>query len=236
MLAAFVTILLLTMAAVLCVLIVQPPFVIRVLAKRDPSVLFFVEVDERNIALTIDDGPHPEVTPRILDVLARFDARATFFLIGERVLGNEEIVRRIVEEGHEIGNHMMSDFPSVLLRRETFLAELAKCHEILTRFDEVTLYRPGSGWYTKRMRLDVEERGYRLCLASIYPQDTRLRSATRVARYIRGRAHPGGILVLHDGTHSQMRTVRILETVLPWLSAKGYEVVTVSELRARSAA
>ena len=82
-----------------------------------PTVCCARRTDEPVVGLTLDDGPHPELTDAILDVLVKHEAQATFFLIGDRVVGNERVVRRIVDEGHEVGDHLMHDEPSIRLSR-----------------------------------------------------------------------------------------------------------------------
>ncbi|MEE9579507.1 MAG: polysaccharide deacetylase family protein, partial [Gemmatimonadota bacterium] len=93
-------------ALVFGVATLSPGWFVGGLSRVSPEVLYFVETDRPTVALTIDDGPDPATTARILDVLERHGARATFFLITDRVPGNEAILRRILDEGHEIGNHL----------------------------------------------------------------------------------------------------------------------------------
>jgi peptidoglycan/xylan/chitin deacetylase (PgdA/CDA1 family) len=114
-----------------------------------PTVCCSRQTGEPVVALTFDDGPHPEVTDAILEVLARHEARATFFLIGDRVTGNEGVVARIVDEGHELGDHMMHDEPSILLSRNRFREHLTEARDLLTNYQDVSWWRPGSGWTTR---------------------------------------------------------------------------------------
>ncbi len=89
-----------------------------------PTVCCARRTDEPVVGLTFDDGPHPELTEAVLDVLAKHEAQATFFLIGDRVVGNEHVVRRIVDDGHEVGDHLMHDEASILLSRNRFREDL----------------------------------------------------------------------------------------------------------------
>ncbi len=114
------------------------------------DVLCYVDTKARVFALTFDDGPHPDVTPALLDVLARHRAKATFFLIGERVFGNEPIVARIAADGHELANHLMRDEPSVLLPDQEFHRQLDRVNSLLTPYADVRWFRPGSGWTLAR--------------------------------------------------------------------------------------
>ena len=113
-----------------------------------PTVCCARSTDEPVVGLTFDDGPHPELTDDILDVLARHEAQATFFLIGDRVVGNEGVVTRIVEEGHEVGDHLMRDEASILLSRSRFREDLTQARDLLAEYQEVRWWRPGSGWTT----------------------------------------------------------------------------------------
>ena len=132
-----------------------PDWVVTLLAKHSPQVAYFVETEEPFVALTIDDGPDGAATSKILDVLDQHGARATFFLVTNRIPGNENIVRRIVEEEHELANHLIADEPSILLPPLEFEEQLLEAHNALSEFSPVSLpvhwFRPGSGWYNNTM-------------------------------------------------------------------------------------
>lgn len=210
--------------------LIRPGPVIRWLARKHPDVLFHRETEEPLVALTIDDSPHPTWTPQILAALAEHDAHATFFLIGERIPGNEGIVRRIVDEGHELGNHLMANAPSIRLAPAEFERQFQQTHALLAPYGPVRWFRPGSGWYSRRMLDQIQRHGYRCAMASAYAYDPQIRSAWYVSRHILRNTHAGSVIVLHDGAGCGPRTVVVLRHVLPQLQRRGYRVVTLSEL------
>lgn len=211
----------------------QPRFVVRWVARFNPDVLFFVETKEPLVALTIDDAPYAPLTPRILDVLAKYDADATFFIIGDHIPGNEAIVQRMIADGHELGNHHFRDEPSIRLSPDEFEQHLQHTYERLTPFGPVRYFRPGSGWFNQRMLDQIERFGYQCVLGSAYPEDV-LSSPTYLSRHILFNTQPGSIIILHDGSQQRVRTLAVLEHVLPELQRRGYRVVTVSELLANT--
>lgn len=204
---------------------------------RHPEVLYSVETDEPVIALTIDDAPDANTTPALLEVLAEHDAHATFFLISERVAGNEDLVRSILAAGHEIGNHMTQDEPSVELPPEVFERKLLDAHAVLSQFRAPRWFRPGSGWYDDIMLDILRRHGYQCVLGTIYPLDAHIGWVWLAKQMILAMAAPGRIIILHDGSKRGQRTARTLREVLPVLNEQGYRVVSVSELAsaARSA-
>jgi peptidoglycan/xylan/chitin deacetylase (PgdA/CDA1 family) len=105
-------------------LLSQPHWILRIIQAIGPEVVYFVETTQPRVALTLDDGPDPQTTPRILEVLRENQARATFFLISDQVLGCEDLVQTMVKEGHELGNHMTADQPSIRLSPEAFAEDL----------------------------------------------------------------------------------------------------------------
>ncbi|NOX60356.1 MAG: polysaccharide deacetylase family protein [Chloroflexi bacterium] len=216
--------------AVAGIMLYQPRLARRWLAKTAPNALFYVDTSQHIAAMTIDDGPHPVVTPRILDVLAQHQAKATFFLLGSRIPGNEAIVERIVAEGHELGNHTMFDVPSIGLSEAQFEAELLQAHEILSQFSQVHWFRPGSGWFNRRMLEQASGLGYRCVIGSIYPYDAHLPFTPILSAYVLVNIFPGAIIALHDGEWRRRKTVTILQQILPRLQRRGYRVVTLSEL------
>ena len=212
--------------------LIRPGPVVRWLSRRFPDVLFEQANAGPLIALSFDDSPHLMLTPRILDLLAEHEAHATFFMIGEYVAGNEEIVRRLVDEGHELGNHMMSDAPSARLSAAEFERQLLQTHELLARFGPLRWFRPGHGWFNRRMLEQIHVHGYRCAMASAYAFEFLPVSAPYAARHILLNIRPGGVIILHDGAADQERTVAVLRRILPALRRRGYQVVTVSELAA----
>jgi peptidoglycan/xylan/chitin deacetylase (PgdA/CDA1 family) len=179
-----------------------------------------------DVALTIDDGPAPETTPQLLSILAAHDARATFFLIGERSMRHRNLVADIAAAGHELGNHLMRDEPSALLGREEFEAQLHAVHDLLSAYDTVTTFRPGSGWFTPGMLRVAGRFGYRCALGSpglvakVYREPADL--GERLAR----RSRPGSVIVLHEGTLDRTPVAEVVDALLRALPRAG--------LRARS--
>jgi peptidoglycan/xylan/chitin deacetylase (PgdA/CDA1 family) len=221
-------------AVVLAILTVAlwtaPRWLLPRLAARSPRCLYAVDTSERVVALTLDDGPDPTHTPAILDVLRANDAHATFFLISSRIGGLEALVARAVGEGHELGNHLVNNAPSVRMSAEAFASDVRAAGEVLGRFDTVRWLRPASGWYSDAMLDTIEREGYRCALGSVYPYDAYHASARLSAAYVLASVRPGAVIVLHDGRSRGHRTVEVLRRVLPVLGARGYRVVTVSEL------
>jgi peptidoglycan-N-acetylglucosamine deacetylase len=182
------------------------------------------------VALTIDDGPDPRTTPLILAELRRQGARATFFLIAERVESQEGLVRRLVAEGHEVGNHFRRNRPSIRLSPRAFESDLLQAHQALTTFGSVKWARPGSGWYSRAMVEVMRRHGYGCALGSVYPFDAVIPSASLAARFVLRHARPGDVIVLHDGGARGERTVKALRAILPELRRRGYWVVSLSQL------
>jgi peptidoglycan/xylan/chitin deacetylase (PgdA/CDA1 family) len=212
------------------VAVLRPYWAVAVLARRYPDVIYFVGTGEPVVALTIDDGPDPIATPKILDVLGRYDAHATFFLLSSRVPGNEGLVRRAVEEGHEIANHLVADEPSILLGNPEFEQQLLEADGVLSDFAEVRWFRPGSGWYNDEMLSTLRRHGYQCALGSVYPFDPQVPSSWFATHYVLWNVRPGSIIVLHDYGARGNRTAKTLTTILPELSRRGLRVVTLSEL------
>ena len=195
-----------------------------------PGCLYRVPTRARLIALTLDDGPDPVSTPLIQAELRRHAARATFFLISERVRGQEQLVRALVAEGHELGNHLTRDRPSIRLSAGDFARDLRAAHQVLAPYGAVRWARPASGWYSRTMIETMEAQGYRCALGAVYPFDAAIPSTLFAARYILRHARPGAVVILHDGGARGRRTARVLGKVLPELRRRGYRVVSLSEL------
>jgi peptidoglycan/xylan/chitin deacetylase (PgdA/CDA1 family) len=208
----------------------QPRFLVDRLAAWNPGVVFRVETTAPVVALTIDDGPHAGITPRVLDVLARHGVKATFFVLGEQIEGNEDLLARMRDEGHEIGNHLVEDRPSILLGDEEFTRQLLAVDPWIDRSARWLWLRPGSGWFTPGMVEQAARHGYRLCLGSVFPHDDVIHDPARLAADVLGRVAPGDVIILHDGEDERAGLVETLERILAGLAARGFQVTTVSGL------
>jgi len=200
------------------------------LARDNPKVLYRVETQAKAVALTIDDGPDAATTPEILRLLERHGAHATFFIITSWVPGHEELLRQMVAGGHELGNHMVRDEPSLKLPAAEFDRQLLESHAVLSRFAPMRWFRPGSGRYDDRMLTALEAHGYRCALGSVYPFDPQIRWSWFSRRFILSNVRPGSVIILHDWGSKGRRTAKTLSVVLPELTKRGYRVVTLTEL------
>lgn len=225
---AFLALLAAASSGLSCRAVVQ--WKVRHLVRDNPQVLYHVETRAKAIALTIDDGPDAATTPEILGVLERNGAHATFFIITSRVPGNEVLLRRIVAEGHELGNHLLQDEPSLKLPPAEFERQLVESHKVLSPFAPVRWFRPGSGKYDARMLATLEAHGYRCALGSVYPFDPQIRWSWFSRRFILSNAQPGSVVILHDWGSKGRRTVKTLSNVLPVLAKRGFRIVTLTEL------
>jgi peptidoglycan/xylan/chitin deacetylase (PgdA/CDA1 family) len=197
-----------------------------------PEVVYFFPTDRPLVALTIDDAPDPRTTPAILDLLAEHQAAATFFIISDRVAGNEALIERMAAEGHEIGNHMTADEMSVRLSPEEFARKLRGAHDALSPYAAVRWFRPASGWFNGRMIEQMRQLDYRLAMGSVFPFDTHLDWPGFSSWLVRTRSGPGSVIVLHDGGERGANTHAALAEILPALRAQGLAAVTLSELLA----
>lgn len=181
-----------------------------------------IPTDEKIVILTFDDGPDEFQTPKVLDVLKEYGVTATFFCIGSKVKGNEAIVRRIVEEGHSIGNHSYTHtwrFP--LLSTEKMKADLLLCQEQLEEVtkQKVSLFRPPYGVTNPTIAKAVNELGYRTIGWNIRTLDTQSLSHDKIIKRIRRRLRPGAVLLLHD---RMPESDILLKRILDELGRKGY--------------
>jgi peptidoglycan-N-acetylglucosamine deacetylase len=195
-----------------------------------PATYFQASVDGPYIAMTFDDGPNPETTPRLLDILKQRNIKATFFLIGQNAERNPEIVKRILAEGHEIGNHSWTHPPLAKLSDDRVTEEITKTQNAIKTASGYTpdLLRPPYGSITPRQKEWIENQfGLNVILWSVDPFDWKRPGVSVIQQRILAGAKPGAIILSHD-IHKQ--TVDSMPATLDALAAKGYKFVTVSQL------
>jgi peptidoglycan-N-acetylglucosamine deacetylase len=195
-----------------------------------PATYFQANVDGPYIAMTFDDGPSPETTPRLLDILKQRNIKATFFMIGQNAERNPEIVKRILADGHEIGNHSWTHPQLAKLPDDRVTEEITKTQNAITNASGYTpkLLRPPYGSITGRQKEWIENQfGLSVILWSVDPFDWKRPGASVIQQRILAGARPGAIILSHD-IHKQ--TVDSMPATLDALAAKGFKFVTVSQL------
>jgi peptidoglycan/xylan/chitin deacetylase (PgdA/CDA1 family) len=208
--------------------------------------------DEPLVALTFDDGPNPPYTERILDVLRRERVHATFFVVGRAVEAYPQTARRIVREGHALGNHSW-DHPHLLGKSAAFVHDqFARTDDALARVANVRprLLRPPFGQRDFTTMAQAQRDGYTVVMWSDQlPDDWEQPGDATIASRVVSRVHDGSIIVLHDGNRGLLcakaqlpprtcdRTQEIAATqeIVAALQAKGYRFVTIPELLAENA-
>lgn len=221
--------------AALGVLVLRPPRAVFQLTNHFfPGATYFTTTDQPVIALTIDDGPDGQTTNQILDVLDRHQVTATFFIITDRIPGNEQTLRRMLGNGHELGNHTTADVHSIGLGTPAFEQDVIKADAILQTYTKPQWLRPSGGWYNQEMIGVAKKYSYKVALGSIFPYDTNISSPWFATQFILANAQPGGIIVVHDSGDWGKNTAKTLDQVLPKLKKQGYKIVNLSELMAQS--
>ena len=172
-----------------------PPRLLLVRGRQSP----FAEAP--SLSLTFDDGPHPEHTPRLLDALAEAGAQATFFVIGEKARRYPHLLRRIVQEGHELGNHTLSHAEPSRTSTEMFLREVRRTRRLLQDLVgcDTRLVRPPKGELTPAKCLGLWRIGQTIVLWNVDPRDYAMRLRLEMDRWTdRYRPEAGDIVLLHD--------------------------------------
>ena len=194
-----------------------------------------VLVSGNYIAMTFDDGPHPQNTPRLLDMLRARNIKATFYVIGRSVDIYPQIVRRTVAEGHEVGNHSHTHRLLSKLGDSELRNELSRCRDAVARAAGVqmrTMRPPYGGLLQRQRELVHTEFGYPTILWSVDPLDWKRPGASVITSRILSNTTAGGIVLAHD-LHAQ--TVDAMPATLDGLLRRGFKFVTVSQLLAMKA-
>jgi peptidoglycan-N-acetylglucosamine deacetylase len=184
---------------------------------------------KKTIALTFDDGPYPLYTPLLLDVLAKYNVHATFFVVGNSVRDYPHLLRLIKQNGHEIANHTYTHRRQRDISLPEFREELLKTEDAIadTIGERPRLFRPAGGSVTEDARLVVQDLGYTLCNATVNPGDWWQRDPDKlILNSYRGRSREG-VTLMHSGT---MGIIRAMPGYINALKAKGFNFTTMTDL------
>ena len=184
-----------------------------------PSLIWRKETKNKEVWLTFDDGPTPEVTPWILSVLKKENVKATFFLVGEHIEQYPELVGSIINEGHLIANHSYSHKNGWLTSKKKYISDIEKCQELMPKN---SLFRPPYGKITKA-QIAVLKAKYKIILWDVLGWDF-LQNTTpeRVKKNILNNTKAGSIIVLHNNQKSFKNLQSILAETIKSLNEKGF--------------
>lgn len=201
-----------------------------------PRALFLTGGNRRSdqVCLTFDDGPDPEQTPRLLDVLARLEIKGTFFVIGELAERFPKIVRRIVDEGHALGNHTWSHPLAYELTTSAFADEVGRTQQLLAEVTGASVdhFRPPHGKITARQMLYLWRSCQSIVLWNSDPKDFQCENAWEVSeRLTSGGLRGGDLILMHD---NRPHAAEIMHGLAQTVRAIGLEFVTVPEWTGRS--
>ena len=199
-------------------------------------ILVSVPMEERRIALTFDDGPHPRHTPLLLDMLGRKRIHATFFVVGRWIRRFPDVLERCVQEGHEVGNHTDMHLPLTLLPPTVIRREIRTAEHLImeTGRQRPRFLRPPMGWFNRRILGIARDLDYVPVIGSIHPRDSNKPGVDSITDHVLDRAAPGAIIILHDGGWrvgvDRMQTVEAADRITDELLARGYRFETLSAL------
>lgn len=187
-----------------------------------PRATWRMDKNEKAVYLTFDDGPIPESTPFILETLAKYDAKATFFMVGENVLRYHDLYNRIKEDGHRVGNHTFNHWGGFRHATLKYNANVEQSNELI----KSNLFRPPHGWMLWQQYFWLG-RKYRIVMWDLLTRDySKWTTSEDVVRTVKRYARNGSIITFHDSLKSIDKLKKALPEVLEWLKNEGYEFKT----------
>ena len=186
------------------------------------------------VYLTFDDGPIPEVTPKVLDILARYNVKATFFMVGENIDKHPEVFEQVMKAGHSIGNHTFNHLKGWCTSYRDYLANVAKWEEaaakqvVKGKCPNCKYFRPPYGKATWRQRRALHQMGYQIIYWDILTRDyEQNRTPEQMLAQIKREARPGSIINFHDSLKSNERMLAVLPQAIKWLQKQGYQLASL---------
>lgn len=184
-----------------------------------PHALWRIKPEEKAVYLTFDDGPIPEVTPRVLDILDHYGIKATFFMVGDNVRKYPEVFEMVRSRGHRLGNHTFNHFSGMRHTTREYLKNIHKANTYI----HSDLFRPPHGWL-RRPQYFFLKRHYKLVMWDLVTRDYSKRlNAEEVFENVKRYARNGSIITFHDSLRSADKLWTALPRSIEWLQAQGYE-------------
>lgn len=198
---------------------VQTP---RFLHKLFPKLIWKENVTSKEIYLTFDDGPHPNITPKILNILAQYDAKACFFCVGENVQRYPDTFQSVLTAGHQVGNHTFNHMQGWKVPNDVYLENIEKCNKLVhSRF-----FRPPYG-KIKPSQVKKLKENYNIVMWTVitHDYDSNYDSEVCLKKAIQ-KTRPGDVVVFHDSVKAEKNVLYVLPKFLEYFSGLGYRFVT----------
>jgi peptidoglycan/xylan/chitin deacetylase (PgdA/CDA1 family) len=196
----------------------------RILPILYPTLTWKIKTDKKIVYLTFDDGPHPEITPFVLDELKKFDAKATFFCVGRNIQQHPEIAERILNEGHQLGNHTFHHLNGWTTNDELYLESIEQTRP-LTRGS--VLFRPPYG-RIKKSQIKIIQLRYRIIMWDVLSYDyDKKTSPAQCLKNVTSKCKPGSIVVFHDSIKAIKNLKHALPLSLLFLKENGFSMKAI---------
>ena len=198
------------------------------------KVYYHYKTVEPYLALTFDDGPNKIQTPKVLDILEKYNVKATFFMIGENIEYQKDIVKMVYKKGHEIGNHFYTHDNINNLNKQQIKENILKTNELITSITGKTpkLLRPPYGIVNDDLKEVCAELKMTIILwtADKDSKDWALTKDSEIINNVTKKVSNGDIFLFHDGNKKYTNTLSAIDVIIPQLKKKGYKWVNVSTL------
>lgn len=188
---------------------------------------------EKVVYLTFDDGPIPEITDWTLHLLKQYNAKATFFCIGDNISKSPELFKKVLSEGHAVGNHTYHHLNGWYFTPKKYLENVKKCEDIMQQFSEevpqeVKLFRPPYGKVNRKQFKMLKESGYKLIMWDVLSADfdTKITPEQCLENVIKN-IRPGSIIIFHDSIKASKNLMYALPQTLEYLKKNGYEMKAI---------
>ena len=186
--------------------------------------LWKIDTDEKVIYLTFDDGPHPVITPWIIDLMNKYDAKGTFFLIGDAVSKNPDLYQLYKTNGHQVGNHTFTHIKGWQSRKKNYLKEITQCSEVV----ESSLFRPPFGQINLQSIREIKKQ-YKVVMWDVLSWDFNTKtSAETCLSNVVNNSRKGSIVVFHENEKSMKNIMYVLPKVLEHFTKLGYKFKAIT--------
>ncbi len=185
------------------------------------GVVWRMNPSSKVVYLTFDDGPIPECTPQVLEILSHYGVKASFFMVAENADRYPDLLQHVREADHTIGNHTYHHLKGYKTCLTSYLRDIADAHAVL----QTHLFRPPHGRMTYSQKKALREAGYQIYLWDVLTHDYNPKyTPAKILRIVQHFTRNGSIIVFHDSLKSKDRMLQALPKVIEWLQAEGYSI------------